>query len=314
MGITLSILSVKNESLRQSNLREQAAALESTQNAAIAKKNGDEAIRQRQRVLGILKTFLFDVERGLANVPGGAAVQRNVLTTVLNKLGEVSSEFTLDDQLSRSNAMALVDLGDLFSRVGTKEIKLDLPSWNQLPLSPLEAAGKMYAEAMEIAKRLETLDGQDARGMIAMILQKQAEVLRQTARTPEALKLLDESLVMRRLLQSESQDSVAAAMDVVFAVDYRGQIHLQDGDFARAKEAFVEIQSTLNRLSKEFPDDFEIKRRLGIALSRLADIAVHDGELDLATQLYDRDLAIATELYVNSPNNMTTKQVNTSER
>ena len=308
MGITLSILSVKNESLRQSNLREQAAAQESTQNATIAKKNGDEAVRQRQRVLGILKTFLFDVERGLANVPGGAAVQRNVLTTVLNKLGEVSSEFTVDDQFSRSNAMALVDLGDLFSRVGTKEIKLDLPSWNQLPLSPLEAAGKMYAEAMEIAKRLETLDGQDARGMIAMILQKQAEVLRQTARTPEALKLLDESLVMRRLLQSESQESVEAAMDVVFALDYRGQIHLQDGDFARAKEAFVEIQSTLNRLSKELPDDFEIKRRLGIALSRLADIAVHDGELDLATELYDRDLAIATELYVNSPNNMTTKR------
>ncbi len=305
MGITLSILSIKNESLRQSNLREQTAALESASNAAIAKRNGDEAIRQRERVLGILKTFLFDVERGLTNVPGGAAVQKNVLTTVLNKLGEVSNEFTQEDQINQSNAMALVDLGDLFSRVGTKEIQLDLPQWNQIPLSPLEAAGLMYAEAMKITKRSEAVGGQDVRSVIAMIMQKQAEVLRQTARTPEALALLDESLSIRRNLLAESTKSVNAALDVVFAVDYRGQIYLQDGDFVRAKEAFVEIHNTLLELSKESPDDVDIKRRRGITLSRLADIAVHDGELDLATQLYEQDLAIATELYMNSPNNLT---------
>ena len=308
MGITLSILSSKNESLRQSNLREQAAAQESANNAAVAKKNGDEAVRQRERVLGILKTFLFDVERGLTNVPGGAAVQRNVLTTVLNKLGEVSNEFTAEDQINQNNAMALVDLGDLFSRVGTKEIKLDLPQWNQLPLSPLEAAGEMYAEAMKIAKRSAADDGQDARSMIAMILQKQAEVLRQTARTPEALALLDESLSIRRKVLAESPNSIEAAMDVVFVVDFLGQIYLQDGDFVRAKEAFVEIQDMLLKLSKQSPNDVDIKRRQGITLSRLADIAVHDGELDLATQLYDQDLAIATELYMNSPNNLMTKR------
>jgi tetratricopeptide (TPR) repeat protein len=307
MGITLSILSYKNESLRQSNLREQAAALESAQNAAIAHKNGAEAVRQRERVMEILKTFLFDVERGLTNVPGGAAVQRNVLTTVLNKLGEVTNEFTGADQINQSNAMALVDLGDLFSRVGTKEIQLDLPQWNEIPLSPLEAAGEVFAEALKIAKCSESLDGQDARGMIAMILQKQAEVLRQTARTPEALELLDESLSIRRVLQAKSPWSVEAAMDVVFAVDYRGQIYMQDGDFSRAKEAFMEINAILLELARERPNDVDIRRRQGAALSRLADIAVHEGELDLASQLYDQDLAISTELYLNSPNNLLAK-------
>ena len=308
MGITLSILSVKNESLRQSNMREQAAAQESAHNAAIAKRNGEEAVRQRERVLGILNTFLVDVERGLTNVPGGAAVQRNVLTTVLNKLGEVSNEFTAEDQLNQSNAMALVDLGDLFSRVGTKEIQLNLPQWNQIPLSPLEAAGQLYAEAMKIAKRSETIEGQDVRSMMAMILQKQAEVLRQTARTPEALALLDESLAMRRKLLAESPESVEAAMDVVFAVDYRGQTYLQDGDFLLAKEAFVEIQAILIELSKESPNDVDIKRRLGITFSRLADIATHDGDLDLGAKLYDQDLAISTELYLSRPNNLLAKR------
>lgn len=308
MGIILSILSLKNESLRQANLREQAAARSSANNATIAKKNGDEAVRQRERVLGILKTFLFDVERGLTNVPGGAAVQRNVLTTVLNKLGEVSNEFTAEDQFNQSSAMALVDLGDLFSRVGTTEIQLHLPQWNQIPLSPLEAAGQMYAEAMKIAKRSEAMEGQDARQMIAMILQKQAEILRQTARTPEALTLLDESLAMRRKLLDESPESIDSAMGVVLALDYRGTIYLQDGDFSNAREVFDETKSILTQLAEQSPNDFDIKRRLSVSLSRIADIAVHDGDLDLAAKLYDQDLAITTELYLSRPDNLTAKR------
>lgn len=308
MAITLSILSVKNENLRQSNLREQAAALEATQNAAEAKRNGDEALRQRQRVLGTLNAFLMNVERGLNNVPGGAAVQKNVLTTVLNKLGEVSQEFSDDREVNLANAMALIDLGDLFSRVGTQDITLDLPQRNQVPLSPLEAAGEMYDEAMKIAKQLESEEGKDLRSIVAMIQQKKAEVLRQTARRPEAVKLLDQALTTRRTLLAESPQSTDAAMDVVTTVDYMGQIHLQDGDFKKAGEAFAEIKTILTKLSQESPKDPDIKRRLGITFSRIADIAVHDGNLDEAAQLYEEDLAIATELYRTNHNNLTAKR------
>ena len=72
MGITLSILSVKNESLRIANRREQEATQKAEASAVSAKTNAVEAVRQRQRVLGILNTFLVDVQRGLANVPGSA--------------------------------------------------------------------------------------------------------------------------------------------------------------------------------------------------------------------------------------------------
>ncbi len=307
MGATLSMLSVKNETLRLSNLREQASAQESSQNAAVAKMNGEEAVRQRQRVLGILNTFLVDVQRGLTNVPGSAAVQRNVLTTVLNKLGEISNEFA-DDQANLSNAMALVDMGDLFSRVGTKDIQLNSPLWNQTTRSPLEAAGGMYAEAMKIALHSSSHGDDDARRFIALIQLKQAEVLRKMARTPEALLLLDESQATSRILYAESPESVEAAIDVVTVLDYRGQIHLQDGDFVQALTAFNETQSILQRLSKKFPLDVEIKRRLGIVYSRIADIAVHNGDLDRATQLYEQDLGIATELYRGDPNSLTAKR------
>lgn len=308
MGITLSILSVKNESLRIANRREQEATQKAEASAAIAKTNAVEAVRQRQRVLGILNTFLVDVQRGLANVPGSASVQRNVLTTVLNKLGEVSSDFGDDDNANISNAMALVDLGDLFARVGTKDVKLDLTLWNQQTSSPLEAARLMYAEAMKVAERSRSKEGVDPRRMVAVIQLKQAEILRQTAHSTEALELIDASLSTRRLLLVEFPDSIEAAMDVVTAIDQYGQLYLQSGDFSKARAAFEETQEILMQLTKKAPREIEIKRMLGLSLSRMADIAVHNGDLDKAALLYDQDLAIATELYLGQPNDGTAKR------
>lgn len=307
MGITLNVLSVKNESLKQSNLREQASARASAQNAAVAKFQSEEAVRQRHRVLGILNAFLVDVERGLAQVPGSAAVQKNVLVTVLNQLGQISTEFA-DDQVSLSNAMALMDLGDLFSRVGTKDIKLDLPRWKQLPISPLEAAGAMYAEAMSIALRSESENGEIPMRLIATIQFKQADILRQTARSSDALLLLEKSLATQRELLANSSDSLEAAVDVVSSIDLLGQMRLQDQDIHGATEAFAESQSILQSLLTKFPDTLDVKRRLGITYSRLADIAFKQGDLDLATQLYDQDRAIAEEMYRLDPDNGTAKR------
>lgn len=307
MGITLRILSSKNESLRLSNDREHQFAEQALNNEAVAKRNGDEAIRQRQRVLAILNTFLIDIERGLANVPGSAAVQRNVLTTVLNKLGEVSIEFS-DDQLNLSNAMALIDLGDLFSRVGTKDIKLNVANWNQSSLSPLEAAEKVYAEALIIAKRASDSDALLSKQTIARIQQRQAEVFRQTARIPEAILLLEESLATRREILAQHPDDMEASFDVITSIDILGQIHLKDGDVKKATAWFSESRNILEELVKRTPNDSESLRRLGVAYSRIADIAMLEGNLDTAEELYAKDLTIAKNLYEKLPNNLTTKR------
>lgn len=308
MGITLSLLASKNETLRKSNLREQASAREATQNAAIAKANGEEAVHQRQRVLGILNTLLVDVERGLANVPGAVAIQRNVLTSVLNKLGEVAKEFAEDGQVNQSNAMALVDLGDLFARVGTKEIRLEVPRWNAASLSPLEAAEKMYEEAMQIALQSSPRDGPESRRMIAVIQLKQADILRQTARTPEAIRLLKDSLATRRTLLSENPESLEAAKAVIKALDSQGQIELQDRNLTLASAAFDEMESMLEQLAPKHPQDEEIQRNLGIVYSIIGDISVQNGELDRAELLYQKDLAIATALHRKHPLDLTTKR------
>jgi eukaryotic-like serine/threonine-protein kinase len=305
LSVLLGVLASKNESLREANLSEQKATLLATNNAATATRNGEEAVRQRQRVLGILKLFLVEVERGLADIPGSAAVQRNVLTTVLQKIGDISSEFANDSQMKQNNAMALVDLGDLFSRVGTKEIKLNLPGLKSNALTPLEAAEAVYAEALKIA---QSLTSQDSKRSIAMIQTKQAEIYVQAARTPEAIQLLEDSLKSFRDLVSESSDASQAALDVVTSLDGLSKIWIKNREFDRAQIACEEMLSILQDQTNKLPDDTEIKRRIGVTLSRLGDIAAGMGDLELAATRYNADLAIAKQLYTIRPNDLTSKR------
>ncbi len=308
MGFSLTLLAGKNESLRKSNLREQASALQSAQNAKAAQLNGAEAVRQRQRVLGILNTFLMEVERGLAEVPGSAAVQRNVLTTVLQQLSDISAEFASDGRLELDNAMALVELGDLFARVGTRDIQLDLPHWDQKAVTPLDAASTVYAVAIKITSRALASNESESRRLMAVIQLKQAGVLRQSGRTSDAIHLLTESLATRRSLLAEESDSVEAAVGVVAAIDILGQIHLQNGNLVAALKAYDEILSILKGAAIHAPDDAEVIRLTGVAKSRLADIALGQGQLDRATELYQEDLAIATKLVQIRPNDLTTRR------
>lgn len=308
MGVSLSLLAAKNESLEKANRREQASALLSAQNATAAQFLGAEAVRQRQRVLDILKTFLVDVERGLADVPGSAAIQKNVLTTVLQQLSDVSGEFTGNQPLDLDNAMALVDLGDLFARVGTGDIRLDLPHLEQKAVSPLDAANAVYAEAMAIATRSMDRQEREAQRMIAVIQLKQAEILRQSGRTADAVDLVGKSLATRRSLLAAESGSVPAKLDVVTAIDVLGQIHLQNNDLPAAQSVLDEMLAILRELATQAPENTEVLRLTGIACSRLADLALGEGQLERATELYQEDLVIATKRFQNRPNDLTTRR------
>lgn len=314
MTISLSILSEKNASLGRANRREQAATADALRNAKEAQRHAkeselssQEATRQQQRVLGILNTFLVDVERGLADVPGGAAIQRNVLTTVLNQLADISGEYSDPEQVSFSHAMALMDVGDLFARVGTKGMKIRFPHWQEAPISPLEAADTLYAEAIQMALR----SGQDERTrrrFVALTQQKRAAVLRQTSRTPEALALFEEALSTLRTLLASTPESREAVMDYVSLVDSIGQIHLQDGDVDLAKQSFEDVQKRLEALQVRFPDDRLVERQRGVVYSRMGDIAISRGDLDQAAKFYDQDLVIAMAGYELEPESATRKR------
>ncbi|MFO1066510.1 MAG: protein kinase [Pirellulales bacterium] len=309
MAVGLSVLSSKNESLRLANEREQQASQQARANAKVAEEHSAEAVKQRQRVLAILNSFLIDVERGLEGVPGGAAVQRNVLTRVLNQLGTVSREFTGDKQVDTSNAMALIDMADLFVRCGKQDIDIDFLGDDQ-KTTPLKAAELMYNEALRIVRSLDggepSSDGQAAelKSLESSILVKLAGVHLQLADTAQARHDLEKAL-------SLSRELVAADADpedwnaLVTVLDMIGQIQLQDSDFKQAQVTFAEIRAVLQPIANDAEAPIKIKRQWGIVHSRLADIAFQNNELEQAAELYAVDLKISQDLFQSDPENAT---------
>lgn len=328
LGITLSLLANKNEALSQSYAREQLASQEAEKNAKVAEEQSVEALAQRERVLGILKTFLFDVQEGLANIPGGATVQRNVLTTVLNQLGEVSREFVDDKDAQHSNAMALVELADLFSRVGSTDIELDLPGWDKTKLSPLEAASTLYQEALKLEQNIADTNKAQTRRAIPLIQSKRAEILVQLADTPNAIKHFEEALSAQKALWKEEPHSIQPAMDLAMSMDGIGKIWLANEKLKQAEEIYQEMltlllpytekENTESQQAKSLETvkdnaerevlDRELQRLIGLVYSRLADIAAKNGDLTRAAELYQNDLIISKKLYQENPNQLSAKR------
>ena len=333
LGITLSLLANKNEALSQSYTREQLASQEAEKNAKVAEEQRVEALAQRERVLGILKTFLFDVQEGLADIPGGATVQRNVLTTVLKQLGEVSREFVGDKEAQHSNAMALVELADLFSRVGSTDIELDLPGWDKTKLSPLEAASTLYQEALKIEQDSANSNKAQTRRAIPLIQSKRAEILVQLADTPNAIKQFEEALTAQKVLWKEEPHSIQPAMDLAMSMDGIGKIWLASEKLKQAEEIYQEMLTLLLPYAERehnesqqpkkmdaVKDDTEtdnagseqlnreLQRLIGLVYSRLADIASKNGDLNRAAELYQHDLIISKKLYQENPNQLSAKR------
>jgi serine/threonine protein kinase len=107
MAVTLQILAEKNRDISQSLDRETKANRNAQEQAALASRNADDAEKQRQRIQEILHSFITDVERSLANVPGSAVVRKRVLTQVLNQLGVISDSVRGNSSASLSSVMEI---------------------------------------------------------------------------------------------------------------------------------------------------------------------------------------------------------------
>ncbi len=88
-------------------------------NARKAEQNADVAREQSQLALKSLESVIFDIQAKLRNVPGAGDLQRTLLQTALARLQEVSNQFASRSAIDRNTMAALIDLGDVFLRIGS---------------------------------------------------------------------------------------------------------------------------------------------------------------------------------------------------
>ncbi len=310
MAITLQILSGKNIALTQANHREKEATQNAKQQAQIAAENADDAQQQRQKIQEILHSFITDVERSLANVPGSAVVRKRVLTQVLNQLSIVSESIRGNPATSLSSVMALTDLGDLFAQFGADDVSGSIRLDGLESASPTEAASKLYDEAMEVVDRQLKENPKDLTAILqkSNIQYKQASLLRQTGKTAEAMTLIAACAKTRETHYAANPDSLEWGMAAAIAFDMIGQIHLQNGELDSAESQFVAAQKALLPFRDQIHQNEDLLRRVGIIVSRLGDIAAKRGDLEKAESYYAEDASYSEQLAKASPENLTAQR------
>jgi len=310
MAVTLQVLSSKNRVISRSLDRETKANQHAQEQATLAAKNAQDADTQRQRIQEILHSFITDVERSLANVPGSAVVRKRVLTQVLNQLGVVSDSVRGNPGASLNSVLALTDLGDLFAQFGPDDISGSIRFGDLESASPSDAAARLYDEAMQVVDQQLAENPDD----LATILQKstiqfkQATLLRQTGETAEAMELVSTCAKTREKHHAANPESLEWAMAAAVAFDMIGQIHLQNGELDPAELQFLAAEKCLLPFRDQFSQNEDLLRRVGIVASRLGDIATKRGDLEKAESYYTEDARYSEQLAKTNPENLTAQR------
>lgn len=310
MAVTLQVLASKNRVITRSLDRETKANQRAQEQATLAAKNAQDAETQRQRIQEILHSFITDVERSLANVPGSAIVRKRVLTQVLNQLGVVSDSVRGNAGASLNSVLALTDLGDLFAQFGPDDVSGSIRFGDMESASPSDAASRLYNEAMLVVDRQLAKNPNDLTTILqkSNIQYKQASLLRQTGKTAEALALISTCAKTREKYYAANPRSLEWAMAAAVAFDMIGQINLQNGEHDPAESQFLAAEKCLSPFRDQFSQNKDLLRRVGIVASRLGDIATKRGDLEKAESYYAEDARYSEQLAKANPDNLTAQR------
>ena len=254
--------------------RAELNAMKAEQNAAAARKNADEARtnadqarQQSQLALKTLESVIFDIQRGLKDVPGAGGVQRKLLTTALERLTQISDQFVAKGTLDRDTAVALIDLGDLFLRIGSNS------SANSTDFLDKGSTGRESIEGTVAAAR----------------------------------KLYSQALKINQELAAAQPNDVRAKRDVSVSFNKLGNTLLQSGQVELAAEHHQNGLDIIQKLAIANPNDFQLLRDLSISYQQLGDGLLRSGKVTEAIDLYRKGQDAARRVALNTPDDLTTQ-------
>jgi len=303
-------LDAKNTELEQANQRERQATLLAQQNATKAEQNATVAREQSQLALKSLESVIFDIQRKLKNVAGAGDLQRTLLQTALARLQEVSDQFASRSAIDRNTQIALIDLGDVFLRIGAGT------SGGADADGPLTAARKVYQQAFDIAQRLAAADPSDAQAQrdLSISYEKLGNVQLQSGQVTEALGSYQQCLAIRQKLAAADPTEVAGTLrvpsaafarqaqrDLSISYERLGNVQLQSGQVTEALGSYQKDLAISQKLASADPSDAQAQRDLSISYNMLGDVQLQSGQVTEARGSYQKGLAISQKLAAADP-------------
>jgi serine/threonine protein kinase len=284
------------------------------QNAKEAQANAEAASQQSQLALDTLKDVIFDIQRGVENLPGSSPIRRRLLGTALARLEKLSGEFVRRSTADRHMATALMDLGDLVLQFGESLRSKDAsggagPGVGELR-GAVEAARQFYTRSMEICQALAKADPNDAQAKrdLSVSYHKLGDVHLRLGATDQALQSYQARLKLSEELAKAEPNDVQAKRGLSVSHNRLGEVHLRLGATDQALQSYQELLKLSEELAKADPNDAQTKRDLTISYNKLGDVHLRLGAADQALQSYQEGLKLSEALAKADPNDAQAKR------
>jgi len=291
------------------------------QNAKKAEENARqarasaEATRQQSRLaLGTLNAVIFDIQRGLTNLPGSSPIRSRLLGTALKQLEKLSGEYVEHSEVDRETAVALNEMGDLILQLGIApgdgrgERARELSQMDSK--SAVESARRLYTRSLEIAQILAKADPENSLGKrdLSSSYERIGDVHVRLGATDKALESYQNSLELREALAKADPNDARAKRDLSISYEKLGDVHLRLRATDKAMESYRKSLELSEALAKADPNNAEAKRDLSVSYDRLGDVHVRLGATDKALESYRKGLELREALAKADPNDAQAKR------
>ena len=287
-------------------------AKEAYDQTQLAEAATETARAQTSVALGTLNTVIFDIQRGLDNVPGAGALRRKLLNTALNRLQQIADKFADSDSVDRQTMVALNELAAVLLRVGMGEAgwtfnRLGEASDGQKPnpigSSAVGVAHTLSQRALEIARHLAAADPTDVQAQhdLSIGYRRLGDVSWQAGYVQEALGSYEQSLDVAKKVAAADPTDALVQRGLASSYQRLGAVSFRAGHVHRALGFHRQSLDISKKLAAAEPADATAQRDLSVSYNNLGDVSLKLGRADEALGFYQQSMDIRRKLAVADP-------------
>lgn len=284
----------------EAGLTAQTKAEEADAQRRRAEASSATAREQTQLALDTLSTVIFDIQRGLKNVPGAGEVRKKLLSTALHGLTRIAKDFADEGLAVHQTSAVLNDLADTILRLGQVDPDLDVDGIEST--SAVEFALSLYHRSLEINRRLAESEPNNVQAQrdlsISCVRLGDANLKIEKFQEAGNYYQMDFDIAMR-LFESNPND-LRAQRDLSISYAKIGNHSLQAGDVKHAEVAYREALIIQQGIVKSDPKT-KAERDLANTYDHLGAVSLEDGKVADALKWYLKGLCIRERLEKRNP-------------
>eukprot|EP00913_Durusdinium_trenchii_P023310 g21888.t1 len=295
VGLSVGLGAVKREQSRTEERRIEAVAAqkEADRQAGLATESAKHARSQNRLALDTLDSVVFDIQQSLKTVPGTDSVRRHLLGTVITNLGKVARGLETAPQADRDLAVAYIELGDVFLRIGSEP-----------GLSATEEAEKLYRRSATILAKLQKAGTEDPRVVfdhatawinIGDVTVQRGKLNPASDHYQNAFDIVSNSELTRKETQEKRKH-----LSVIY--ERLGNVAREKGDLKTAEKYYSDKLKIEQQAIESGSTDNEQLRGLAITYDRFALLHLRRGRLTDAETAYRKALDLRRKVAVARPN------------